>query len=535
MPAPVQSTRATPRRPLRAPLRMATVCVAAVSLAVTGVLVWVAWSANARANTSLLDLETRQVAATLNAALPSVQSQLDDALNVAMATRSPTIFESFVESQRSKRHDPYVSESLWVRTASGYRLLADVGSHPQLVRDHGATAFFRSLRSGTALSVSHILRGSPRRIGYAVTSPGPRGFVVYAESLLPATRLQVPASSPFGSLNYAVYLGRDERAADLIESSVAAPVTTAHATAAVALGDTFLTVVATPRQQLASATSAALPWIVLGVGVALAIASAGVVEYLGRRRGSAEELSRRLEVLYSEQRTIAATLQHALLPEHLPAIDRVDIAARYLAGAEDVDIGGDWYDVVSVGSDRFVFVIGDVSGRGIRAAAVMASLRFASRGFAIEGHGPGAVIEQLAATLDFGTDGHFATVLCGLADLSRHELTLATAGHPPPLLKTTGPPRALSLAPAPPIGVLDAGVSVGSLTLRTQPGSMLLAYTDGLVERRGEPLDLAIKRLATAADRPAESTDELLDNVLAELGMDTLHDDAAAIGIRWLT
>jgi serine phosphatase RsbU (regulator of sigma subunit) len=132
--------------------------------------------------------------------------------------------------------------------------------------------------------------------------------------------------------------------------------------------------------------------------------------------------------LYAEQRSVAETLQHSLLLQALPSVSGVEIAARYLPGAEGVDIGGDWYDVVLLGGDRFAFVVGDVSGRGVRAASVVASLRFAARGFALEGHGPATILGHLARTLDFASEGRFATVLCGVIDTGRRKMVLGDAG-----------------------------------------------------------------------------------------------------------
>ncbi|MGH9098834.1 MAG: PP2C family protein-serine/threonine phosphatase [Acidimicrobiales bacterium] len=511
--------------------------VVAGVLAVTGLLMWLAWSANDRSNESLLNLQTRQVAATLSAALPSIHSDLDDVLSVVAATKSPAVFESFIRNQRaSSQSTQFASESLWVRTGSGARLLANVGQPLQLVRDKQAAAFFGSLHPSTTLSVTGILPGAPRRLGYADVLSGAGDYVVYAESLLPANpRFTVPASSPFSELSYAVYLGRDERAADLLEASTATPIAGLHSVATIPLGDTFITVVATPRGQLAGGTSESLPWIVPGIGLFLALVSGILVDHFARRRRSAEDLSEDLGELYAEQRTIARTLQRALLPRRLPAIEHVDVSARYVAGAKGADVGGDWYDVIPLpGANRFMFVIGDVSGRGIEAAAVMASLRFASRAFALEGHEPADLLRQLGKTLDFASEGLFATVMCGLADVSRHEITLASAGHPPPVLRTDGAAAAARVQAAPPIGILSSSASVETLTIRTPPGSLLVAYTDGLIERRGEAIETGIARLAKVADREPRTADALLDELLSEFKADDADDDVALVALRWL-
>ena len=157
--------------------------------------------------------------------------------------------------------------------------------------------------------------------------------------------------------------------------------------------------------------------------------------------------------LYMEQRSVADTLQHALLPQRLPDIPGVEIAVRYVAGASGVDIGGDWYDVVRLDDHRFVFIVGDVSGRGVRAATVMASLQFAGRAYAQEGYSPAMILERLSRSVDIERDDHFATVLCGLADVTARTMVLASAGHLPPLILSGGDARFVTAKPGPPVGI----------------------------------------------------------------------------------
>lgn len=134
----------TPDGRRRLQLRVSTIGVGVAVLVITGILMSLAWIANDRSNTSRLNLET---AATLSAALPSLQPQLDDALNVVAATNSPADFRRFVGRQRTGGHRPFISESPWLRTSTGARLVANVGQPLRLVRDKATTAFFDSLRS----------------------------------------------------------------------------------------------------------------------------------------------------------------------------------------------------------------------------------------------------------------------------------------------------------------------------------------------------------------------------------------------------
>jgi len=164
----------------------------------------------------------------------------------------------------------------------------------------------------------------------------------------------------------------------------------------------------------------------------------------------------------------------------------------------------------------------------------MASLHFASRAYAVEGHPPATVLANLARMLRVERDGHFATVLCGLVDVPGHQITLASAGHLPPVLRREDGADILWLAPGPPIGVPSlAGYE--PVVVTAAPASTLVAYTDGLVERRGESLDAGLDRLVrAAAGITATSADDLLTGICADLtGDKPADDDIALIGLRW--
>jgi hypothetical protein len=359
-------------------------------------------------------------------------------------------------------------------------------------------------------------------------SPDSGGLIAYAESSLPPHRhLAVPASNPFHDIDFALYLN-SVAPQNLLEATGTTPIRGAHAEATDPFGDATIVVVGSTHVDLAGGLLADLPWIVLAVGLALTVSAAGMVELIGRRRRRAEELAAENRRLYLEQRNIATTVQHALLPE-VPRVEELEVAARYLAGTAGIDVGGDWYDLVSEGG-RCTFVVGDVSGRGLRAATTMASLRFATRAYIAQGDGPKEIIEKL--TRLHNLDGEqFATVLIGQIDIVTRRVTLVNAGHPPLLMVTPSGASFAEVPPSTPVGIVPSVVSQSEIQL--SPGTMLLAYTDGLVERRDQAITTGLERLRMAAidaDAPVES---ILDRLLDDLLPGGAVDDTAILAVRW--
>ncbi|MGH9105733.1 MAG: PP2C family protein-serine/threonine phosphatase [Acidimicrobiales bacterium] len=512
-------------------MRPLSAAVAALGLALTGALTWATVALNQDSNQRLLHLEVRQAASALEAGLTSLQSQLADALEVETNTGNTAAFIHFA-SQQLRRGGAFDCVSLWQMTASGTKMLAVAGPTPQLVADGRQSSFFSHLQPQPALAVTGILAGSPPRLGYAEMPPGEHEYVVYAESVLPATHhLVVPSSSPFHDLNFALYLGRDQNKHRLIEASLATPVTGPHAEATAPFGDTVMTVVGKPLAPLTGNLTRVLPWVVLGAGTALSLTGGVTSEYILRRRRLAEALAAENERLYLEQRDIAGTLQQALLPQ-LHGFGRLEVAARYIPGVAGIDVGGDWYDVIANQGDHYVFVVGDVSGRGLPAATTMASLRYSTRAYVAQGDEPGAVLARLARLLDFETDNQFATVLIGELDLPAQQLRLASAGHYPALLISAGGARYLRPETAAPIGVDEASHPT-TATFELPVAGTLVAFTDGLVERRGEPLDVSLERLRTVAQRHPGHPDRLLNRLVSQLAANGAQDDVAVLAMRW--
>lgn len=239
---------------------------------------------------------------------------------------------------------------------------------------------------------------------------------------------------------------------------------------------------------------------------------------------------------YAHGRELVEILQRSLLPERLPTHPRLELAARYLPSGLAAQVGGDWYDALVLGGERIGVMIGDVVGHGVRAATTMGELRNALRAFAIEGHAPGDALHQLERVVHttFGP-GMVATVLFLIIDPGAGMVTLASAGHPPPaLLDVDGSVRFLEPEPFPPLGVDGHAVTIE----RSYPiaaGDTLLLFTDGLVERRREPIDVGLQRLRDALHDGPGDVEELCDHVLARtLGDHPAQDDVAVLAVRLL-
>jgi GAF domain-containing protein/anti-sigma regulatory factor (Ser/Thr protein kinase) len=240
-------------------------------------------------------------------------------------------------------------------------------------------------------------------------------------------------------------------------------------------------------------------------------------------------------VLHERQRTVAVTLQRSLLPERLPALPSFAVGARYVPGGAGLEVGGDWYDAIGFDDGRLGIVVGDVVGRGVVAAAAMGQLRNAVRAYALEGLGPATILERLnQLSLELGPHDLFATVTLMVADPRRSELRLASAGHPPPLLVSPGEAarfveggRSLALG-------ASRNAAYEETAVRFGPGDLVLAYTDGLVERRNVRIDESLDRLRLAVDQAPEDLEQLLDRLLAEFDPTDHGDDVAVMAVRML-
>jgi serine phosphatase RsbU (regulator of sigma subunit)/anti-sigma regulatory factor (Ser/Thr protein kinase) len=238
---------------------------------------------------------------------------------------------------------------------------------------------------------------------------------------------------------------------------------------------------------------------------------------------------------YSRERATALTLQRSMLPTGLSAPSSVEVKHRYLPGSQLIEIGGDWYESIALPGGRVALVVGDVAGHGVRAAVTMGRLRTAIHTLAMLELPPAETLQQLNELMgELGArEPHFATCVYAIYDAVSGSCELASAGHLPPLLvRPDGTTELLDISPAPPLGVGSGPIQ--SRTVEIDDGSLLVLYTDGLVERRTEDIDVGLAKLREifgpgSADRPLE---DLCKATLAGVYADQQRDDIALLIAR---
>ena len=519
------------------PMHGLSMLVLGVGVALTLTLAVAARTAHQGNEDRLLRERTRQAAAVLTAALPGIQIPLASAAEVAQQGDGGQeafrrLMEPLVESGR-----PFVSASLWRVDTDPFVPILVIGAEPRLAAQppDAIRAFLERSVATDGLSVLGLLDGDQPRLGYSYTAAtGPVTTVAYAEAALPAERTSVvPADSAFAGLHNAVYLGQAAAPEALLTASTSnLPLAGRHASEVVPFGDTHLLLVMSPTTELGGALLSVLPWLVAAVGGLTAIGATMLVERLQRGRRHADELAAQNRALYDGQLSLTSTLQQSLLPQSLPTVPGMEVSARYVPGVAGLDIGGDWYDVIDIGEGRLMLVVGDVSGRGLEAGTLMASLRYASRAFASRQDDPATLLRGLTRLVDLAADRHFATVLVAVVDIAERIITIANAGHPAPLLIDADGACFLGTEVGPPIGIVrDAHYA--TVTHQVASGSTMVLFTDGVFERRGESVDIGLERLRRAAARRVLELDDAIDQLVAEQITAESHDDSAIVGVRW--
>ncbi|MEV7981245.1 SpoIIE family protein phosphatase [Streptomyces sp. NPDC086519] len=240
------------------------------------------------------------------------------------------------------------------------------------------------------------------------------------------------------------------------------------------------------------------------------------------------EAAERLRASERRQRETAVTLQRSLLPQELEQPDDLRIAATYQPGGTEAAVGGDWYDVITLGGGRTALVIGDVMGRGVRAAAIMGQLRTAVRAYARLDIPPHEVL-QLLDGLTTEIDPHqIATCVYAVHDPNEGRLVYASAGHLPILVRDENGSVLRTEEPTgPPLGT--GGWVHASASVPLGPGSTAVLYTDGLVERRDEDIDEGIAALERALAGATGTPQVICDRLVRSAGVTAGHDDDVAV------
>jgi PAS domain S-box-containing protein len=230
---------------------------------------------------------------------------------------------------------------------------------------------------------------------------------------------------------------------------------------------------------------------------------------------------------------IASTLQRSLLPETLPVIPGVSLAVRYQPATTGMEIGGDWYDVIPLPNGHVALAIGDVAGHGLRAAATMGQLRMALRAYALEERSPVGVVRRVRELVQRLIPSEMATLLYMVFDQESGSIAYSNAGHLPPLvIPSEGRGTYLEDALAPPLGAAPHPEYDVEASASIPPGSTLLLFTDGLVERRGVSVRNGLDRLEEEARAVGADLEAMCDHVLVSLLEGEVSDDVALLALR---
>ena len=253
------------------------------------------------------------------------------------------------------------------------------------------------------------------------------------------------------------------------------------------------------------------------------VSDAELLQVVAERVASAVQV-RQLAV----ERAATTLVERSLLPGRLPDCPGLEFATRYLT--PDEPVGGDWYDAFTVPSGDLWVVTGDVAGHGLHSAIVMGRIRSALRAYALLCSDPAEVLELTSRKVQHFEPEAMATAVCATASAPYEKFRAATAGHPPPLLvPIEGPSEFADLPVGTPLGVHStAGRSSAAVAL--PEGAVLVFYTDGLIERRGESLDEGMARLRRAIS--AEDPETVCRRLAKEMLSGGIQDDVAIVAVR---
>ncbi|UED84701.1 SpoIIE family protein phosphatase [Streptomyces profundus] len=239
---------------------------------------------------------------------------------------------------------------------------------------------------------------------------------------------------------------------------------------------------------------------------------------LRARARELQAVNERLRQAHAHEREVAQSLQEAMLPV-LGPLRHHRAAVRYRPAAGDLDVCGDWYDLVDLPGDRVAVAVGDVVGQGLAAAGVMGQLRSALSAASRVADGPAEALEVLGLYARSVDGAESTTAVSSLIDRAGHTIAYSSAGHPPPaLLHADGTVDFLDRATDPPLGARPEHVRRPQAEIPFTEGATLVLYTDGLIERRHEDIDAGLARLAGSLTRHRDAGPEpLADALLADL------------------
>jgi hypothetical protein len=263
--------------------------------------------------------------------------------------------------------------------------------------------------------------------------------------------------------------------------------------------------------------------------------------YLATTRDVSREVALREQVLEArlmaeQERVAVEVLQEVALPNVLPTVPGLEMAAAYLPATTDTPVGGDWYDAWVSSDGRLVLVVGDVAGHGRESAVQMVQARSLVRAFAGIGGPPGAVLGEVNRLLRQLWDGRtFATCLLVSIDITSGRATVACAGHPPPLVCAPRHCHFAEIDAGPPLGAI-VPASYPEVEVVLDPGTALVLYTDGLVESRQLPISEGMAGLcALVAGGAGQSAEALCSRITAAGASGTRSDDVCVLTVCWAT
>ena len=519
----------------RWPLRTASIIAVLITLLATAAAVWAARTVVNDQEKRLLDERASEVSLVLTSAIDAIPAGLSSQ-GVVLTVTGGSRAAYHQAAQAAVDAGPGDLTFAWLRPARdghGYEVLEAAGSglHRGDVIDDARTSTFDAAMQQSKMVATPVI-GADRKLGFAIGPPtAPAHSVLYRETPLgPLAPPGASSTAPFSELDVVIYGSPTPHVAQALASTTPhLPLTGDVRRLPLAAGSSHWLLEVKAGQPLVGKVATNAWWVTLLVGLAGAVLIAVAVETAGRRRDAAL-------ALYESEHQVAETLQRSLLPR-LPEIPGLQLAARYLAGGQGQQVGGDWFDAFPVSGGRVGIAVGDVIGHDVVAASAMAQIRAALRAYAIDGAPPEQVINRLDHLVEELGLTQLVTVVYGLleppaADGSRL-LTHTNAGHLSPLVRTaSGDVTPLAGGESIVIGA-PITFAHSQVEQRLEDGATLVLFTDGLVEVPGGSIEDALGDLsATLAETDVNDLEALCDRIIGTTADRPLRDDVALLVIR---